>query len=117
MPSLVKAIKRQFGSEAEVHYVGSGTVYVYPDWPQAIREDEIKLEDGELGAIERDILRFVKRRPKTGATCEEIERTLYIKHQTASARIYDLREFGLLKDSGKKRKNWSGRKATVWVAA
>lgn len=51
-----------------------------------------------------------------GATCEEVEFALELKHQTASARVYELRERHMILDSGITRLTSSGRKAIVWRA-
>ena len=50
-----------------------------------------------------------------GMTCQEVEQGLCMRHQTASARIWELRKRGAIKDSGKRRKTSSGRNAIVWV--
>ena len=51
----------------------------------------------------------------TGMTCEEVEAHTGLPHQTASARINGLRAKGLIVDSGRTRRNTSGRQAIVWV--
>lgn len=56
-----------------------------------------------------------------GTTCEEVEKLLHMKHQTASARRTELRYNGYtdyLKDSGNKvrRRTDSGRTAFVEIA-
>ena len=57
-----------------------------------------------------------------GATCDEVEVALDMPHQTASARINELKEDDLetgrpqmLYDSGKRRKTRHGQLATVWI--
>lgn len=57
----------------------------------------------------------LKRRPKQGFTCQELEQDLGVSHPTASARLVDLRYSGLIVDSGERRKTTSGRNAIVWV--
>jgi hypothetical protein len=52
-----------------------------------------------------------------GATCDEVEIALRLRHQTASARIRDLVLDGLLFDSGVRRETRSGAKARVYSAA
>lgn len=52
-----------------------------------------------------------------GATCDEVEQQLRMRHQTASARIRELYRAGDLRDSGKRRPTRSGRPAIVWVLA
>lgn len=51
-----------------------------------------------------------------GATCDELERVLGMKHQTVSARIRGLFIDGRIEDKGYKRNTSSGRKAVAWVA-
>ena len=51
-----------------------------------------------------------------GATCEEVELATGLSHQTCSARIRELVLKGLVRDSGERRMNKSGRTATVWRA-
>jgi hypothetical protein len=52
-----------------------------------------------------------------GATSEEVETTLRMKHQTVSAEISHMVDAELLKDGGDRRKTTSGRKAIVWELA
>lgn len=52
-----------------------------------------------------------------GATCDELEQIHSMKHQTASARIRELRDAKLIYDSNERRTTRSGRKAIVYVAA
>jgi len=49
-----------------------------------------------------------------GATCDDVEVALGMKHQTASARIRELAQIGLIASRGV-RKTRSGRNATVWM--
>ena len=48
-----------------------------------------------------------------GMTCEEVEIYLQMRHQTASARIYDLVNDGLVYDTLKVRNTQAGRPARV----
>lgn len=57
---------------------------------------------------------IIKEDQSDGATCDEIEVSLSLSHQTASARVRDLFQGGLIMDSGLRRKTRTGRKATVW---
>lgn len=52
----------------------------------------------------------------SGSTCCELEHTLDLRHQTASARCTELRELGFIVDSGARRNTDSGRQAIVWTA-
>jgi len=51
-----------------------------------------------------------------GATCDEIEVALNMKHQTASCFISNLKDDELLYDTGDRRMTRYGRKAIVWKA-
>lgn len=51
-----------------------------------------------------------------GATSDEVEYELKLSHQTASARIWELRRQSLITDGGKRRRTRSGRNAIVWRA-
>jgi len=64
--------------------------------------------------VRKRIASFIAERP-TGATDDEIEAALGLKHQTASAARRGLVIAGLVRDSGQVRNTRSGRKATVWV--
>jgi predicted HTH transcriptional regulator len=48
------------------------------------------------------------------ATCEELEHTLRMPHQTVSARLTKLKQDGVIEDSGERGKTLSGRKAIKW---
>jgi len=61
----------------------------------------------------RDRVCEVVARP-SGATDEEIETSLDLRHQTASARRRELVQQGRIEDSGLRRANKSGRSAIVW---
>ena len=54
---------------------------------------------------------------KIGATCDEIELMLNMRHQTASCMITFLKDDGFVCDSGLRRNTRTGRKAIVWVIA
>ena len=51
-----------------------------------------------------------------GATDDEIEYATSMKHQSASARRWELRGAGLVRDSEVRRPTRSGRSAIAWVA-
>lgn len=71
--------------------------------------------DGHLGRLESEVLAEVF---DCGArTCDEMEVSLELSHQTVSARIRRLVQLGKLMDSGLRRPTRSGRGATVWKVA
>ena len=69
--------------------------------------------ESSVGSLRARILEFIKFRE--GATCEEVEIELKMRHQTASARIREL----LLKDqilpTDKPSYNSSGRRARFYI--
>lgn len=68
------------------------------------------------GTMRAQVLDFIRARGDEGATDDEIEVALDMRHQTASARRNDLAGLKWVVDSGRTRLTRSGRKATVWVA-
>jgi predicted transcriptional regulator len=66
------------------------------------------------GAMREEIIGQL--REYGGATCDELEHLNGWRHQTASARINELKRDGLIMPDGT-RPTRSGRKATVWVLA
>lgn len=61
------------------------------------------------------VLDFIKKQRWRGATDDEIEVALDMRHQTASARRRELVLAGLVRATDMKRKTRSGRSATVWA--
>lgn len=68
-----------------------------------------------LGPVDGRILSMV--RSMGGATTDELEWELNLRHQTASAQVRHLTEAGWLEDSGERRLTRSGRAAIVWRLA
>ena len=68
------------------------------------------------GPIRERVRKIIEDMDCLGATDEELERRLNMKHQTVSARRRELVLMGMVKDSGVKRRTTSGRKAVVWIA-
>jgi hypothetical protein len=89
--------------------------------PHARTDTSIDAADSIIDSInelQRTILAFIldtEGEDVTGATCDEIEEELGLKHQTASARVRELSQRGLIVDSGDRRPTRSGRQAIVWV--
>jgi hypothetical protein len=68
-------------------------------------------------AIRQKVLNYVQQCGATGATCDEVEEALGLSHQTASARITELRhKFKKIMPAGFKRETRSGRMANCYVA-
>ena len=68
------------------------------------------------GPIRERVYKIIESMDFLGATDEELERRLNMKHQTVSARRRELVLMGRVKDSGVRRRTTSGRKAVVWIA-
>ena len=71
-------------------------------------------------SLREKILRLIEAHPMTG---DEVEVVTGLRHQTASARIYELKGGSernpvppRIFDSGERRKTRSGRRAIVWTA-
>jgi hypothetical protein len=72
----------------------------------------------DLGArLRLEVYSFIADCGWVGATCDEAEQALNMKHQTTSARINELANAGYIVNSGRKRATSSGRPAIVWVRA
>lgn len=71
---------------------------------------------GNLEGMREIVYELIATDPTGGMTCDECELASGGRHQTVSARIYDLRRSGLIKDSSVRRNTRSGRSAIVWCA-
>jgi len=67
--------------------------------------------------VRSQVLGFVARRYRTGATSDEIEKRLRLPHQTASARLSDLERDGLIYQSHLRRKTRQGGMARAYLPA
>ena len=91
----------------------------YPDSPGFVRgsdTSEAAANDVKsvAGAMRTRILEWISDRGFPGATCDEVEVALSMKHQTASARISELSSSGMLADSGHRKPTRSGSFAVMW---
>jgi hypothetical protein len=68
----------------------------------------------DAGAVRR--AREPGRPPVGGLTADEVAQRLKLSPLTARPRVAELNKLGLIRDSGIRRKNHSGRTAIVWVA-
>lgn len=66
-------------------------------------------------SIRIQIFEWIRERGRQGATCDEVEEALGLRHKTASARVCELVKTGALVESGERRKIRSGRTARVLV--
>jgi len=67
------------------------------------------------GTLCAEILSEIRRRGDRGMTCAEVEEFFQLRHQTASARLWDLHTRAFVRDTGLRRLTSSGRRAIVWV--
>lgn len=67
------------------------------------------------GRLKALVLNFICERGQAGATDEELAGALGMLSDTARARRVELRDRGLIVDSGKRRSTLRGRAAVVWV--
>jgi predicted transcriptional regulator len=91
----------------------------YPERPGFVQGSDTSedaadsLDDRTLGRLRRLVLDRVSGSP-SGATCDEIEVALELRHQTASARLRELQLMGWVETSNEKRLTRSGRMAHVY---
>ncbi len=85
--------------------------HVWRSVTSKMSEEQLKPFAGPIGWAVRQAIAELG-----GATCEQVEEYLSMKHQTVSGRIPRLVEGGYLMDSGERRENKTGRMAIVWKA-
>jgi predicted transcriptional regulator len=93
---------------------------LFGDAPYARGSDTSKaaaesLDATTLTRLRRAVFNVIAASNDRGATCDEIEVALNRTHQTVSARVNELaQKFGLIEDSGKRRRTRSRRDAVVY---
>lgn len=91
----------------------------YPNKPGSARHSATSSAAAEsvtasAGTMRDWVLKEIAKRGKRGATCEEIEDKLALRHQTVSARLRELAIFERVEVIGT-RQTRSGRQARVYV--
>lgn len=76
--------------------------------------DAARSMDPHAARCRASVYHAVKEAPN-GATCDEIEATLRMRHQNVSARLRELVLANAIVDSGARRPTRSGRNARVYV--
>ena len=71
---------------------------------------------GAANALRQRVLDYLRERPMSGGTDEEMQVVLDMNPSTQRPRRGELVALGLVVDSGRTRPTRSGRQATVWVA-
>ncbi len=78
-------------------------------------EAAARLEAG-LRASQRIALVAIRNAGRSGLTTEELTIVLGRPYSSVQPRTSELQEFGLIRDSGLRRRNASGCRAKAWVA-
>jgi len=87
-----------------------------PSVAQETSHDAADAIEEKAPSLRVQVFEYVSGRGPIGATDNEIENALDLRHQTASARRRELVIKEMVFDSGFRRKTDSGRGAMVWVA-
>ena len=69
----------------------------------------------DKASLQSKVFDLIHNRGPYGATCDEVEHSLGMRHQTASARVRELALAGRIKVNGT-RKTSSGRPARVYIS-
>ncbi len=69
------------------------------------------------GRLQADALATIKDAGKDGCTADEVGNRQGRNRWSVQPRISELRQMGLVVDSGRRRQNVTGKRAIVWVAA
>lgn len=83
--------------------------------PTSMESQDMLERAGKKSKYRRAIFEFIEARGERGATCDEIEVALALRHQTASCFIRFLTQDFFLKNSGTRRITRAGRQAIVWI--
>lgn len=70
-----------------------------------------------LGRLQKLVHEAIKDAGELGLTADEACEVLRLDRWTIQPRTSELKAKGLIKDSGKRRKNKTGKQAIAWVAA
>lgn len=92
----------------------------YPDSPGFARgSDTSEMAAASMvpsaDSIRERVRNYIASRGLDGATCDEVQYALDMLHQTASARVTELRLRGDIIKSGEKRRTKAGRLAAVYL--
>lgn len=71
----------------------------------------------KLGPLQRMVLAAIRDAGWLGLTADELCDRLKLERWTVQPRTSELRRKGLIRDSGQRRRNASGKQAIVWAAA
>jgi hypothetical protein len=71
----------------------------------------------KLGFLQRMVGTTIHRAGGRGLTTDELAANLGLNRWTVQPRTSELRRKGIIRDSGRRRPNATGRMAIVWIAA
>lgn len=71
----------------------------------------------KLGRLHKSVLGTIRTAGNQGLTGDEIAVRLEMERWAVRPRTSELRRKGLIRDSGQRRPNCTGKKAIVWIAA
>lgn len=80
-------------------------------------KEAAKKIEPKLSGLRADVLGYIIKQGDTGATGTEISKALGMLLYTAKPRCSELRDGGLIVDSGRTRDNGNGSPEIVWIAA
>jgi len=66
--------------------------------------------------LQRAVLLAIRERGALGLTSHELAVRLGLERASVQPRTSELREMGLIRDSGQRRRNPNGKRAIAWVA-
>jgi hypothetical protein len=78
-------------------------------------QQETSIEAYKIPNKDRHAIQIIALFEQGNWTCEQVEEKLGLLHQTASARITRLHRAGVIRDSGFRGTNKTGREAIVWT--
>ena len=94
---------------------------VYPDAPGHRRvETSMAASDAllpNLGRLQRMAEAAIRDAGQNGLTADELAARLSMDRWSIQPRTSELRRKGLIRDSGQRRANATGKQAIVWIAA
>lgn len=71
----------------------------------------------KLGRLQRLAAVTIREAGEQGLTADELAARLKLDRWSIQPRTTELRRKGIVRDSGKRRRNCTGKQAIVWVAA
>jgi hypothetical protein len=94
---------------------------IYPDAPghRNVDTSVVAANDlaPELGRLQRLALRAIREAGATGLTADELAARLGLNRWSIAPRTTELMHKGLVRDSGLRRPNVTGKLAIAWVAS